>query len=381
MIMYEIAVLGSPSRAQLADMETGLQRVADVYHLTYGTDLRVLLKPVRFSPAQTCPAVAIFFGGPGETAARVSDVLDPSAITVIPVASNERSVGAEIPQGLQHLNCILYDAQGADRLVATVLECLGLLRRQRRIFLSYRRNEARSAALQLFDALSARGFDVFLDTHGVPPASDFQEVLWHKLCDVDVMVMLETPSYFSSRWTSEEYGRALAKNIGVLRVQWPDTTPSIYTQTCSRVELIEAEVDPTSGALANVAIDRISTQLEQFRGLSHAVRRLGMTSQLQIAVERLGGTVLGVGPHLTMHVALPGGRELDVSPVVGIPDSSMLQEAIQRANGRRAAVLYDHVGVMPTWNGHLEWLGKNIEGARWIRSAQAAWDLAQWEAR
>lgn len=380
MIMYDIAVLGSPSEAQLVDLETGLRRVAEAYHLTYGIDLRVLLQPVRFSPAQTSPAVAVFFGGVGGVAAHVSDVLDTSAITVIPVASNERSVGVEVPQALQHLNCVLYDAQGADRLVATVLECLGLLRRQRRIFLSYRRTEARSAALQLFDALSASGYDVFLDTHGVPTAADFQEVLWHKLCDVDVMVMLETPSYFSSRWTSEEYGRALAKNIGVLRVQWPDTTPSVNTQTCSLVELIETEVDPTSGALATAAIDRISMQLEQFRSLSHAVRRLSMTSQLQLAVERLGGTVLGIGPHLTMHVALPDGRELDVSPVVGVPDSSMLQEVIQRANGRRAAILYDHVGVMPTWNGHLEWLGKKIDGARWIRSSQAAWDLAQWEA-
>lgn len=380
MTMYDIAVLGSPSEGQLADLETGLRRVAGAYHLAYGTDLRVLRRPARFSPAQTTPSVAIFFGGPEGSAVSVSDVLDPSAITVIPVASNERSVGAEIPHALQHLNCILYDAQGADRLVATALECLGLLRRQRRIFLSYRRNEARSAALQLFDALSARGYDVFLDTHGVPPAADFQEVLWHKLCDVDVMVMLETPSYFSSRWTSEEYGRALAKNIGVLRVQWPDTTPSADTQTCSRVELIESEVDPASGALVTAAIDRISKQLEQFRGLSHAVRRLSMTSQLQIAVESLGGTVLGMGPHLTMHVALPGGQELEVSPVVGVPDSSMLQEAIQRANGRKVAVLYDHVGVMPTWNGHLEWLGNEIAGARWIRSAQAAWDLAQWEA-
>jgi hypothetical protein len=378
--MYEIAVLGAPSALQLADLEAGLRRVTDAYQLTYGADLRVLLHPDRFSPAQSCPAVAVFFGGPGGAAARISDILDPSSITVIPVASSERSVGAEIPHGLQHLNCILYDTQGADRLVATTLECLGLLRRQRRIFLSYRRNEARSSALQLFDALSARGYDVFLDTHGVPPAEDFQGVLWHKLCDVDVMVMLETPSYFLSRWTSEEYGRALAKNIGVLRVQWPDTTPSIETQTSSRVELIEAEIDPASGALATTAIDRIGRQLEQFRGLSHAVRRLSMTSQLQIAVERLGGKVLNIGSHLTMHVTLPGDRELDVSPVVGVPDSSMLQEAIQRANGRKAAILYDHVGVLPTWNGHLEWLGKTIAGARWIRSSQAAWDLAQWEA-
>src|SRR3546814_8956755 len=85
--------------------------------------------------------------------------------------------------------------------------------------------------------------------------------LWHKLCDVDVMVMLETPTYFKGRWTREEFCRALAKNIGVLRVQWPDTTPSTETQTCSRVEIIPEEVDTASGALAPATLDRQSTRL------------------------------------------------------------------------------------------------------------------------
>jgi len=38
---------------------------------------------------------------------------------------------------------------------------------QRRVFVSYRRNESRDAAVQLFEELSARQFDVFLDTHSV----------------------------------------------------------------------------------------------------------------------------------------------------------------------------------------------------------------------
>src|SRR3546814_9983514 len=92
-------------------------------------------------------------------------------------------------------------------------------------------------------------------------AVDFQEALWHKLGDVDVMVMLETPTYFKGRWTREEFGRALAKNIGVLRVQWPDTTPSTETQTCSRVEIIPEEVDTASGALAPATLERIADQL------------------------------------------------------------------------------------------------------------------------
>ena len=77
-----------------------------------------------------------------------------------------------------------------------MLESVGLLPRQRRVFVSYRRDEARQAALQLFNAFSAKLFDVFLDTHGIAPTEDFQAVLWHRLCNSDVLVMLDTPGLF-----------------------------------------------------------------------------------------------------------------------------------------------------------------------------------------
>lgn len=378
MALYEVAVLGDPTPEQTQELERGLREAAAAYQLNFGVDLVLLANPVRFAPPQRTTAVAVYFGGPDGGAKTVRGVLDPSSVTVIPVASTEDNVSVEIPTELRFLNCHLTDRGGADRLLSTVLECLGLLRRQRRVFLSYRRCEARDAALQLFDILSARGYEVFLDTHGVARAVDFQEALWHKLCDVDVMVMLETPTYFKSRWTREEFGRALSKNIGVLQVQWPDATPSKDTLTCSRVEIVPQELDARTGGLAQEALDRIADQLERFRSLSFAVRRISAMTQLTAAIESIQGQVLGVGPHFTMHVKLPSGDDLSISPVIGVPDSIALHEAMTRANGQPSAVLYDHVGVLPSWNEHLQWLGKSIPHAYWIRSSQAAWDLAGW---
>lgn len=377
MALYEIAVFGSPMPGQLEALQASLEEAAAAFKLAWGEDIKLSFRPAAFHPPQRTSAVAIYFGSPGDGGSDITAVLDPTRMTVIPVASTETEVANEVPSDLQFINCHLTDRGGNDRLVATVLECLGLLRKQRRIFLSYRRTEAKMAAIQLFDALSARGYEVFLDTHGVARAVDFQESLWHKLCDVDVMVMLETPTYFESRWTTEEFGRALSKNIGVLRVQWPDLTPSKVTQTSSRVELLAEEID-VKGSLCDEALDRICNQLERFRSLSHAVRRLSIMTQLQAAVESIHGQVRGVGPHFTMHVELPGNRELNISPVLGVPDSSALHDAVTRACGRHSAVLYDHVGVLPSWNDHLSWLGSNIKGAYWIRSSQAAWDLAGW---
>lgn len=160
-----------------------------------------------------------------------------SDIPVLPVASTEGRFEIEIPRQLRALNGLNYSTEGALRISTALLEGVGLLPRQRRVFVSYRRSEARGAALQLFDALSSRLFDVFLDTHGIPPAEDFQAALWHRVCDSDVLVMLDTPGYFESRWTSAEFGRALSKLISVLRVGWPNVTPSHRSQDSSNLDV------------------------------------------------------------------------------------------------------------------------------------------------
>ena len=47
------------------------------------------------------------------------------------------------------------------RLVSIAFENLHLLRLERRLFISYRRAESTDVAIQLFEALDERGFDVF----------------------------------------------------------------------------------------------------------------------------------------------------------------------------------------------------------------------------
>jgi hypothetical protein len=245
---------------------------------------------------------------------------------------------------------------------------------------SYRRDEARQAALQLFDAFSVRLFDVFLDTHGIAPAEDFQTMLWHRLCDADVLVMLDTTNYFDSRWTSAEYGRALAKGISVLRVGWPDVTPSVRVGTSSRIDLLPDEVNSSTGRLADEAVTRICLQLEAVRSQSHAVRNLNLVSNIRNAVEQIGGHVAGVGLNKAVYVCLADGRDIVVYPIVGVPTSMTLHEATNNAPDQSVAVVYDPVGMHPNWLGHLDWLGSNIHTARWVKSSEAAWQFADWEA-
>ena len=375
--LYELAVLGSPSDVQLAELAKCIDETVLPFGLRLGQEIAWVVRPGSFTPHQQRAAAAVFFGGRDAPIDNVAFLL-AKEIPVLPVVSGEAKVREEIPELLRPFNCLDYSSAGAARIATAMLECIGLLPKQRRVFLSYRRDEARQSALQLFDAFSARRFDVFLDTHGIAPAEDFQAVLWHRLCESDVLVMLDTPNYFASRWTSAEFGRALAKGIAVLQVSWPGATPSIRTQTASRVSLRADEWNAASGQLSEPAIVRICMQLETVRSQSLSVRGLNLVSGLRSAIERIGGSVAGVGPHRAVYVKLPDGTDVVAYPTVGVPNSTTLHEATDNGAGRSVAVVFDHVGLHPTWMGHLDWLGKYVTTARWVKLSEAAWQFADW---
>lgn len=377
--LYQLALLGLPTDAQVSELEEIIAKAVGMFNLRLGHEVGWEVRPEEFNPDQQRSSAAVFFGGEAPPLANVAKLLE-RGIPLLPVTTDVNRVSAEIPTLLQPLNCLAYTAGGSQRVATALLECAGLLPRQRRVFVSYRRGEAREAALQLFDALSARLFDVFLDTHGIPPAEDFQTMLWHRLCDSDVLLMLDTPGYFESRWTSAEFGRALAKGISVLRVDWPDCTPSARTATASRAELLPKEVDATTGRLADSAVERICLQLEEVRSQSHAVRSVNLVSNLRNAIQTIGGQLVGVGPNKAVYIQLPDGRNVVVYPTVGVPTSTALHDASVNSPDQSVAVVYDHVGLHPRWLGHLDWLGQHIHAARWVKASEAGWQFADWEA-
>lgn len=376
-VLYRLAVLGSPTFDQISELESFIRNAVDIFNLQLGQQIGWEILPVEFKPNPQQSSAVVFYGGSNPHLANLEEILS-KGIPVLPVVSNLNEVRNEVPEILRPINCLDYSSGGAQRTGSALLECIGLLPKQRRVFISYRRDEARVAALQLFDALSSRHFDVFLDTHGITPAEDFQALLWHRLCDSDVLLMLDTPTYFESRWTSAEFGRALAKGISVLRVGWPDSTPSVRTATASRAELISEEIDSDSGRISDPAIERICLQLEEVRSQSHAVRYTNLVSTIRIAIQTVGGRLLGVGACMSVFIQLPNNEKLVVYPSVGVPTSLTLHDASVNSPDQSVAVVYDHVGLLPKWLGHMDWLGTHIRSVKWVKASEASWEFADW---
>ena len=383
--MYEIGIFGCFPASVSATLARTIEDMVADFGLVVGHD--VLIHDASSIAGRNfhSPFAAIYYGGPNRTQDPIIHGLLRDSIPIIPTIDSSGSIDADIPPSLRHLNIFRRrdDDPQMTSLVSALLECVGLLRPQRRVFLSYRRTEAHVAASQLHDQLTARGFDVFLDTHELRPAEPFQEILWHRLCDSDVMLMLETPTYFSSKWTRHEFGRTLAKNIHILRVVWPDLQPDSSTGLATSVYLEPTDLEGPVGPLVDHRVNAIAIALERLRARSLAARHRAINGQLRIELEKIHATIEGVGRNQAISVRLADDRRIYAYPIVGIPTAELLHEVEKKARMAGLvdppALVYDHVGIRDTWNDHLQWLDTHIGTVRAIKVAEAAWSLAVWE--
>jgi hypothetical protein len=385
MSVYELAILGSATPEQREQLTTTIHNMVRDFDLELGADVRIHGPDTLNDRDIRASFSAAFFGGDKNVELDAIRQLADASLPIIPTVGVQGDFGTDIPDFLQFSNGLKLADHDADmtELATVMLECVGLLRRQRRIFVSYRRTEARAAAVQFHDALCAKGFDVFLDTHDILKGEPFQDALWHRLCDSDVMVMLDTPTYFESKWTRQEIGRARAKDIQVLRVIWPDHKPNRMTDLAETIYLDAAELIGADGPIAQATVDEIILAAERLRSRSIASRYMAITGRLRADVEKIGGTIEGIGAHRAVSIMLPNEQRIWAYPVVGVPSAETLNdiaEKAQRSDQTGTPVLvYDHIGIRDAWSAHLQWLDDHITAVRSIKVSEAAWSLSGWE--
>ncbi|NEP61886.1 MAG: toll/interleukin-1 receptor domain-containing protein [Symploca sp. SIO2G7] len=166
--------------------------------------------------------VMVWFGGSGQEEDKDIELLNSFLEfnhPVFPVVKNLKKYADNVPPTLHKINGIEWDEA---RLAADILRAFRLSRKQRQAFISYRRTETRAVAVQLFAELSLHGYRAFLDTASVESGVDFQEALWGRMADVDLLIFLDSPNALTSRWVYEELARAHNLGLGVLQLVWPN---------------------------------------------------------------------------------------------------------------------------------------------------------------
>tara|TARA_R110000824_G_scaffold158473_5_gene332354 strand:+ start:582 stop:1742 length:1161 start_codon:yes stop_codon:yes gene_type:complete len=385
MSIYEFAILGNVSSEQRQRLTNTIGKMISEFGLAIGAEVKIYDAETLAGRNRASAFAAVYFGGAVTTDLEAASSVFTESVPIIPVVENLEQFSTSVPDFLRATNgyCLKKEDPEMEELATIMLECVGLLRRQRRVFVSYRRTESREAALQMHDLLTSRGFDVFLDTHDIRPGDPFQDVLWHRLCDSDVLVMLDTPTYFESRWTREEIGRARAKEIHVLRVVWPDHEPNKMTDLAETIYLKKEDLEKDCGPVVSKKMDEIVLKVESVRSRSIAARYMSITGRLRADVERIGACFKGIGAHRAIAITIIDDRTIWAYPVVGVPTAETLNDIANKArvaNQREIPVLvYDDIGIRETWSAHLQWLEDNIQAVRGLKITQAGWMLAAWE--
>ncbi|EFE0690304.1 toll/interleukin-1 receptor domain-containing protein [Escherichia coli] len=375
--LYQCLIFGQSTPEQVTNIKKTISNAMEGFGLQPDEHFTITVG-FEGSFVETAPSVALFFGGVAPSLSEHAELMRLS-IPIIPLVSDVANVANELPECLRSLNALALAPEDIELIkpAGVALQCLGLLPTQRRVFVSYRRTESRDVAVQLFEALSARQFEVFLDTHSVGAAVDFQSVLWHRLCDCDVVVMLDTPGFFDSRWARAEWGRATDKHISILQVLWPGHTAS-RTSALATPRVLSVD-DFVEGKLTDEVIDSLSLQVEGLRSKSVALRHANIAGHLRSSIESMGGAVEAIGIRRSLVLRLPSGNPLVAHPSVGVPTAVTLHDAMRDNDSRPAILVYDHVGLSEEWMTHLNWLGTNVKGVQWIKSRQAGWELSELE--
>lgn len=329
-------------------------------------------------------AGVVFGGGSFGTADNAAiDALLERGAAIFPVVPDTKTYAANVPASLHPTNGLsIADAGvGLERLAGLVLESFKLLRSTRRLFISYLRDESRNATLQLYHELDERNFDVFVDTHKVGKGAEFQEVLWHRMTDSDLVVFMHTPGVMGSKWVREEVEHANTMGMTVLEVIWP----GIDRQNNPLFHLFEplylAEDDFESHATAEGgrslkkdALKRIVDETEKLRARSVAARQTNLIKTLCDTADVVGLRREVRNPRCVDLLATKRGR-VRVYVDAGVPQSLAFQAAHEDSdvNPAERRLLYDSQYVMGSWQRHLDWLDGHVPAKRVLRT-----DLYDW---
>jgi hypothetical protein len=264
------------------------------------------------------PTFCLYFGSTTSTFnnQNILTILITDATLILPIVSDLTQFKQQIPTNLHNINGFqLASSNDIESLVSSILEGLSLLRILRRLFISYKRDESSSVAIQLFEQFEKSGFDVFLDTHSIRPGEPFQEELWHRMADTDVVIMLNTPNFMKSQWTTKELAQANAMSIGVVQLIFPNQKLEREAELSIPIQLTYKDFDncifgTSTKSLTVTSIQSIISQVESIRARSLGARQDNIISEFISFAHKLNVNVQ-LQPEKFITVTKTDGTESD----------------------------------------------------------------------
>jgi hypothetical protein len=317
------------------------------------------------------PTYVLYFGDSGGDHKDVKYVekLLKDGNAVLPIFYD--SFSREIPEILGNQNGLKFHESKQLTVVNLILESFGKLRSTRKVFISYRRDQSSSVAIQLYEALERANFDVFLDTHSIKQGEPFQDELWHRMTDSDVIVLLNTSKFLESRWCKEEIAESSAKKIGVIQLVWPDHVLESMAEICFPRQLTKHDFkddkydDKDVSKLVDSTIKEIITQVESVRARNLASRQDELITNF-LNIARMRGKKVNLQPERFITENIAGQKMRIFIPLVGIPQSTNCEQSsalksIEDFQVDKILLIYDDLRIRDKWLKHLDYLNAHLD--------------------
>lgn len=317
------------------------------------------------------PAFCIYLGndnGSFEDLAIVEKLIKDGTM-ILPIYFNDFI--KEIPEELKKQNGIKYDVNQRSRIVNVVFQAFELLRSTRKVFISYKRSESTSVAIQMYEALESHHFDVFLDTHSIEKGEPFQEELWHRMTDCDVILLLNTPGFLESHWCKEELAEAGSKQIGIVQLVWPNHKIEAISHLSFPLNLESTDFINTiydnkdKSKIKNDKVEEIVQLVESVRARNLASRQDNLITEFMSIAKQCGRSIT-VQPERYLTEVISDKKTIYI-PTIGVPQSFNCQAADIRyeydknPQNTRIRLIYDDLRVREKWLKHLDWLNDNFK--------------------
>jgi hypothetical protein len=355
--VYELCLLGPDKLVHKAAIQGSIEGQFTRVGLDFSKDGKLIVDAGE--PDWGGIPVAIWFGGSNSAEASDSRVMKEfltKGFTVFPVVSSLDHYSTSVPPELKPINGQVWDA---DKVAADVMRGFRLARKLRQVFISYKRTESSGVAHQLFHELNERGFRVFLDSASVDAGVEFQRALWSRMADVDIVILLDTPTALNSTWVHQELNRAHDLGLGVVQLIWPDHSQYPGTELSFPIHLkatdFEAGRFDRDGILTSAVVVSVIRVIESERIRSLSARRSRLVEGLLEYADAQGATV-SVHPTKNLQVLKGEKKILEIIPFVGVPDALALFQFEQNREHEPTIVAYNGLGVDEEWADHLTWL-------------------------
>jgi hypothetical protein len=343
---------------------------------------------VEFEPGEAAPSAGVYLSSPaaladGALTERLIRAIEAGRV-ILPVVDDLGQFTASVPEILHSLNGHEWSGPEPERgLARFLLEQLGIEERQRRVFISHKRDDGLGAAEQLHDHLSKMGFEPFIDRFAIRGAEEVQTRIAEALEDHAFMLLLETPFASTSPWVFDEVDYALSHTMGTLILRWPgehDQVPG--SPGVPRLGLLEEDLysDPHGyDVLTDAALDRVLSEVEAAHAHGLVRRRRMLIQSIADAAAAAGYASVAL-PDWRLTVRCPSESTLlGITPRLPTAEDLQFLDQARSHSGEGSPAVLVHAAreLGSELRTHLSWVSadrelvvmpENAIGGRWTKA-------------